>query len=167
MGHVWIITSHITHECNYLSITWSEVISVSKREPRWDLCRRHLSKLRPTDTICLTPDIPDSRLCKIHVIAKWEDSHPWWQLLSQFPPSLYFLNFSASSKYTLAIECHIYIDRWHYSSDVKYKCDSNNLTGTFVRTKILLIEKLINRALVTPTPGLHGPMSYNSRPSWQ
>ena len=36
---------------------------------------------------------------------------------------------------------------------VKYECDSKNVTGTFARSKILLTEKLINRALVTPTPG--------------
>ena len=35
---------------------------------------------------------------------------------------------------------------------VKYKCDSNNLRGTFARTKILLTEKLTNGALVTPIP---------------
>ena len=33
---------------------------------------------------------------------------------------------------------------------VKNKCDSNNLRGTFSRTKILLTDKLTNRALVTP-----------------
>ena len=36
---------------------------------------------------------------------------------------------------------------------VKYECDSNNLVGTFARSKILLTEKLTNRALATPTPG--------------
>ena len=35
---------------------------------------------------------------------------------------------------------------------VKYECASKNLTGTFARSKILLTEKLTNRALVTPTP---------------
>ena len=34
----------------------------------------------------------------------------------------------------------------------KYKCDSKNLTSSFARLKILLVEKLMNRALVTPTP---------------
>ena len=38
---------------------------------------------------------------------------------------------------------------------VKYKCDSNNLRGTFDRSKILLTEKLTNGALVTPTPDLY------------
>ena len=35
---------------------------------------------------------------------------------------------------------------------VKYECDTNNLTGTSARSKILLTEKLTNGALVTPTP---------------
>ena len=38
---------------------------------------------------------------------------------------------------------------------VKYECDANNVTGTFARLKILLTEKLMNGALVTPTPGPH------------
>ena len=37
---------------------------------------------------------------------------------------------------------------------VKYECDTNNLTGTSARLKILLTEKLTNGALVTPTPGI-------------
>ena len=36
---------------------------------------------------------------------------------------------------------------------VKYKCDSNNLRGSFGRSKILLTEKLTDGDLVTPTPG--------------
>ena len=36
---------------------------------------------------------------------------------------------------------------------VKYECDTNNLTGTSARSKILLTEKLTNGALVTPTHG--------------
>ena len=36
---------------------------------------------------------------------------------------------------------------------VKYECDTNNLTGTSARSKILLTEKLTNGALVTPTLG--------------
>ena len=37
---------------------------------------------------------------------------------------------------------------------VKNEWDSNNLKGTFARSKILLAEKLTNGALVTPTPGI-------------
>ena len=37
---------------------------------------------------------------------------------------------------------------------VKYECDWDNLTGAFIRSKILLTEKLTNGALVTPAPGL-------------
>ena len=36
-----------------------------------------------------------------------------WGLLSQFPPFRYFLNFSALSEHTLAIEYHVYI--WQVS----------------------------------------------------
>ena len=35
---------------------------------------------------------------------------------------------------------------------VKYECDSRNLTCTFARLKVLLMEKLTNGALVPPTP---------------
>ena len=34
---------------------------------------------------------------------------------------------------------------------VKYECDANNLTGTFVRSKILFTKKLMKGALVIPT----------------
>ena len=34
---------------------------------------------------------------------------------------------------------------------VKYECDTNNITGTFAISKILLTEKLTSGALVTPT----------------
>ena len=46
-------------------------------------------------------------------------------------------------------------DRCHRNSatvtPVKYKCDSKNLRGIFSRSKSLLMEKLANGALVTPT----------------
>ena len=42
---------------------------------------------------------------------------------------------------------------WAAAIPVKYGRDSNNLSGTFARSKILLTEKLTNGALVTPTPG--------------
>ena len=48
-------------------------------------------------------------------------------------------------------------DRWHRSSaavaPVKYECDWNNLSGNFVRSKILLMEKFLNGALLKPIPG--------------
>ena len=48
-------------------------------------------------------------------------------------------------------------DRCHRSSaavaPVKYKCDLNNLSGTFTRSKILLTEQLTNGTLGTTTPG--------------
>ena len=40
---------------------------------------------------------------------------------------------------------------------VKYECDLNNLRRTLTRPKILLTEKLMNEALVTPTPDASGP----------
>ena len=47
-------------------------------------------------------------------------------------------------------------DRFGHSSasvaSVEYKCDSNNLRGTFCKIEILLTEKLTNGAMVTPTP---------------
>ena len=39
---------------------------------------------------------------------------------------------------------------------VKYESDSKNLTGTFARSKFVLLEKLTTGALVTPTPGPSG-----------
>ena len=56
------------------------------------------------------------------------------------------MKFSALLKHTLAIENHVYI----WQGPVKYKRDSKNLIGTFVRSIILLAEKLTNEALVTP-----------------
>ena len=54
-------------------------------------------------------------------------------LLSQFPPFRYFPNFSVLSKYTVAIEYHIYIKFLRSSAavaSVKYKRDSKNLRCT-------------------------------------
>ena len=76
-----------------------------------------------------------------------------WRLLSQFA---YFQNFSRLSKHvSYWISC-LYLTsvaaallRWHLSSINWIK---KNLRGTFVRSKILITEKLMNRALVTPTP---------------
>ena len=36
---------------------------------------------------------------------------------------------------------------------VKYECDAKNLTGTLAGSKSVLMEKITNGALVTPTPG--------------
>ena len=60
-------------------------------------------------------------------------------------------------------------DRCRRSSAVvapaKYKCDSNNLKGAFARSKILLTEKLTNRASVTPTPVFYGEESQPDVPN--
>ena len=54
--------------------------------------------------------------------------------------------------------------RCHRSSTaatpVKYKCDSRNLTDTFARSKIVLVEELANGTLVTPNPELCIMRSY-------
>ena len=63
-----------------------------------------------------------------------------------------------------AIEYHVHIDRCCCSpaavTPVRYEWDSRNVAGTFVRSKIFLVGKLTNRALVTPTPDNGcGPMA--------
>ena len=77
-----------------------------------------------------------------------------WGLLCQFPPFNCFPNFSALSKHTL--NSMFIFERCGRSSaavaPVKYKCYSNNQTGTFAWLKILLTVKLTNGALVTRTP---------------
>ena len=55
--------------------------------------------------------------------------------------NMLFSEFFHIVKKTLAIEYHI------------YKCDSNNLKGTLEKSKILLMEKLTNWALVPPPLG--------------
>ena len=81
-------------------------------------------------------------------------------LLSQFPPFLYFSNFSALSKTLPLLDITFIFDRCRCSSaavvPVKYKSDSNNLTGTFARSKILLTEKFTKIVLVTPYFPLQG-----------
>ena len=48
-------------------------------------------------------------------------------------------------------------DRCHCSlaaeTPDKYECDSEDLTYTFTKAEISLIETLTNKASVTPTPG--------------
>ena len=79
----------------------------------------------------------------------------------------WFFQYYHNTRYILNIT--FIFDRCRHSSaavaPVKYKCDLNNLRGTFARTKILLTEKLTNGALVTPTPGLR-PIAL-SPGSWQ
>ena len=87
------------------------------------------------------------------------DQNLGWGLLSQFHPFRYFPNFFQHCQNTCWLLNSMFIfDRCRRSSaavaPVKYKCDSNNLRGTFTRSKILLTEKLTNGALVTPTPEL-------------
>ena len=56
----------------------------------------------------------------------------------------------------LAIEYHVHI--WPVPLQLscgdtcKYESDAKNLIGTLAGSKILLTEKIKNRALVTPTP---------------
>ena len=73
-----------------------------------------------------------------HALQGWlvhQTGSTRWGLLCQYPPW----------KHTFAIEYHVYI------YDRCYR-DSNNLRGTFARSKMLLTEKFTNGALVTPTP---------------
>ena len=73
-------------------------------------------------------------------------------------PFCYFPNFSASLKYMVAMEYNVNI--WHVSPQhscgdtcqIWMWCEESN--RYFARSKILLMEKLTNRALVTPTPVL-------------
>ena len=48
-------------------------------------------------------------LCNIKICANEDIKEQRWGLLSWFPPFRYFLNFSALSKHTLAIEYHVNI----------------------------------------------------------
>ena len=68
------------------------------------------------------------------------------KLISSVP--LFSDFFLALSKHTLDIEYHGNV--WQVSPQLS--CDSKNLRGVFACSKILLTEKLTNRALVTPTP---------------
>ena len=82
-----------------------------------------------------------------------------WGLLSQIPPFRYFPNFSALPKHTLTIEYQIHI--WRVSAQIscsdtcqiwmRFK-ESNRYLS---RSKILLTEKLMNRALVSSIQGHH------------
>ena len=78
-----------------------------------------------------------------------------WGLLNKFPPFRYFPDFSLSSKCLLSMEYHVHIWQlsWAVATPVKYERDSNNLTGTFTKSNISLAERLMNKVLVTPTPG--------------
>ena len=75
--------------------------------------------------------------------------------ISSVPLFSIFFQYYHNTSYLLNIT--FIFDRCRSSSaavaSVKYKCDSNNLRGSFGRSKILLTEKLTNGALVTPTPG--------------
>ena len=87
-----------------------------------------------------------SSACKVLSTGHFTKVQGWGSLV-QLPLFCYFSIFSASSKHTLDIEYHV------AATPVKYECDSKNLRGTFACSKILLMEKLTNGALVTPTPG--------------
>ena len=81
---------------------------------------------------------------------------------TNFLHSVIFLIFQQNCGYTRQLLNIMFIfDRYrcHYSwaadTPVKYECDSKNLTSTFARSEILLIEKLTNGAVIyTPNPRL-------------
>ena len=73
-----------------------------------------------------------------------------WGFLSRFAPFLYFFNFSASPKYTLAIEYHVHI--WQVS--LQLSCgDTCQIWMRFKEWNRYFweIENWWNGALVTPT----------------
>ena len=78
--------------------------------------------------------------------------------LANFLRSVFFRIFQYHQNTRYLLNIAFIFDRCRRSSaavaPVKYKFDSNNVRGTFARTKILLTEKLTNGALVTPTPGI-------------
>ena len=77
----------------------------------------------------------------------------WFPPLELWPTSG---DLTSSHFRTQVLHITFIFDRCRRSSaavaSVKYKCDSNNLRGSFGRSKILLTEKLTNGTLVTPTP---------------
>ena len=94
---------------------------------------------------------------RAHLMCHHSSSTPQgWCLLSQIPPFRYFPKFSALSNTRYLLSITSIFHRCHRSSTavahVKYEYDSSNLRGTFMRSKILLMEKSTNGALVTPTP---------------
>ena len=94
-------------------------------------------------------------LCAEKLPTRWlHHREQGWGLLSQLLPFRYFPNFSAFSKHTLDIEYHMNICHrsWAAATPVKYEFDLKNLKENFARSKILLMEKLTNGALVTPHP---------------
>ena len=76
--------------------------------------------------------------------------------LANFLRSVIFLIFQYYQNTRYLLQIKFIYDRCRRSSaagaPVKYTCDSKNLKGTFAISKILLVEKLTNEALVTPTP---------------
>ena len=81
-----------------------------------------------------------------------------WALLRRFPPFHYFPNFQHCQITCLLLNITLIFHMCYCSAasvtPVKYELDSKNVTSTFTRLKVLLMEKLTNGALVTPTPAL-------------
>ena len=77
----------------------------------------------------------------------------WW-LLSQFPQFVIFRFFQYHQNTRYLLNIAFIFDRCRRSSaavaPVKYKFDSNNVRGTFARTKILHTEKLRSGAFSNP-----------------
>ena len=78
-----------------------------------------------------------------------------WGFLKQFPTFHCFPNFQHHRNTRLILNITVIFDRCRRSSaavtPVKYKCYSENLKGTFARSKTLFTEKLTNGALVSPS----------------
>ena len=83
----------------------------------------------------------------------WWHGIPGWWLQSQFPlfwcfPSFFF--FRTIKKLATYWMLHSYLTGVKY---VKYECDIKKLRTTFATSKISLMEKITNGALVAPIPG--------------
>ena len=106
-------------------------------------------------------------VCKKVVTYSENDSVQGLVLLRQFPPFRYFPIFSVLSNHTLTIEYHVYI--WQVSPQLccgdtcqirMWFEESNMYFCQKKKSKILLTEKLTNRAVVTPTPGSSAECHY-------
>ena len=127
-------------------------INVSYMSLQWPLmCPNSL------DTRALIAPLVSSRLFQSEAISTLHKARggDYW---ANFLRSVIFRNFQHCQNTCYLMNITFIFDRCHRSSaavaPVKYECDSNNLRSTFEWWKFFLMEKLMNGALVTPTPVL-------------
>ena len=65
---------------------------------------------------------------------------------------IYFYHFNIYSYYVIFDRCH---HSWAVETPDNHEHDLMYLTFTFYKSKFVIKEKLMNGALVTPTPALH------------